>query len=137
MESQVGLREPGEEVDALAAAVIGAAIEVHRVLGPGFVESVYEAALCVELELRRIPFRRRVPITLAYKHCVVGHHQMDLLIGERLVVELKAVESLVPIHALQVRSYLAATGLTLGLLINFNAAVLLSGVRRVVLTKKR
>ena len=127
------LPEPDEELDGYATDVINAAIEVHRVLGPGFLESVYERALCVELALRRVPHRRQVPILVGYKGHDVGESCLDLLVADRLVVELKAIEVLAPIHWIQVRSYLRATGCILGLLINFNVPVLLRGVRRVIL----
>ncbi len=128
------LREPDQELDRHASDVLAAAIEVHSVLGPGYLESVYERALCVELGLRKVPYRRQVPFAVEYKGHGVGESCLDLLVGERLVVELKAVEALAPIHWVQVRSYLKATGCILGLLINFNVTVLLRGVRRVVLT---
>jgi GxxExxY protein len=129
-----GLPEPDELLDHYAAAVVAAAIEVHRVLGPGFLESVYEHALGVELGLRDLAYRRQVPIVVGYQGQVVGESCLDLLVAERLVVELKAVEMLAPIHWVQVRSYLKATGCLLGLLINFNVPVLLRGVRRIILT---
>ena len=103
-------------------------------LGPGFLESACEHALCVELGLRNLAYRRQVPIVVGYKGHVVGESCLDLLVAEQLVVELKAVESLAPIHWVQVRSYLKATGCLLGLLINFNVPVLLRGVRRIILT---
>ena len=127
-------QEPDRELDRLASAVVDAAIEVHRHLGPGFLESVYERALCVELALRGVPFQRQVPIAVEYKTHPVGDSRIDLLIAERLVIELKAVEALQPIHGVQVRSYLKASGRALGILINFNVPVLLRGVRRVILT---
>ena len=111
---------------------LGAALEVHRTLGPGFLESIYEQALCAELLSRAVPFRRQVPITVRYKGQIVGQGQLDLLIGQRLVVELKAVEALAPIDAVQLRSYLKATGLTLGLLVNFNVPFLQQGIRRII-----
>ena len=114
--------------------MIGAAIEVHRVLGPGFLESVYEEALAIELTLRGIPFARQVVASVGYKGRSVGEQRIDLLVADTLVVELKAVESLVPIHLAQVLSYLKATNLRLGLLITFNVGVLQRGIRRVVLT---
>jgi GxxExxY protein len=126
--------EPSEELDQLAHAVIGAAIEVHRILGPGFLESVYEDALCVELELRGIPFANQKEIKLYYKGHDVGKDRLDVLVAEKLIVELKAVEALAPIHSAQVISYLKATGLHLGLLINFNVPVLKNGIKRVVLS---
>lgn len=125
-------REPSPEVDALAREVIGAAIEVHRELGPGYLEAVYEDALCVELELRQIPFRRQVLFGVEYKGRRVGEGRLDLLIADRLVVELKAVDELGAIHKAQVISYLKATDHELGLLINFNVTVLKDGVKRVI-----
>lgn len=126
--------EPNQEQDRLAHAVIGAAIEVHRALGPGFLESVYEEALCVELELRRIPYTRQHTIALNYKGHRVGEGRLDLLVADQLVVELKAVESLLPIHHAQLMSYLKGLRLPLGLLINFNVPVLKTGIKRIVLS---
>jgi len=115
----------------LAHRVIGAAIEVHRVLGPGYLESVYEEALCLEMEARGIPFVRQYPIGVDYKG---GEARLDLLVGGILVVELKAVDALGPIHTAQVLSYLKATGRELALLINFNTVLLHKGIKRVVLS---
>lgn len=128
------LREPDREIDDLANAVIGAAIEVHRILGPGYLESVYEEALAVEMELRRMPFERQKPIAVAYKGRAVGEGRFDLLIGGKLIVELKAVDALAPIHTAQVMSYLKTMTLPLGLLINFNVPLLKQGIKRVVLS---
>ena len=116
----------------LTGAVIGAAIEVHRVLGLGFLESVYEEALGVELRLRGIPFRRQVLIGLRYKQNQVGKHRIDLLVAGQLIVELKTVATLIELHRAQMISYLKASRLTLGLLINFNTRVLTAGIWRVV-----
>ena len=127
-------REPDEEDDALAHVVIGSAIEVHRHLGPGYLESVYEDALAIELNLRGIPFERQFPIAVQFKGHPVGKGQLDFLVCERLVVELKAVEELAPVHKAQVLSYLRTTGLILGLLINFNVKFLKDGIKRVILT---
>ena len=126
--------EPASEVDRLAYGVIGAAIEVHRQLGPGFLESVYEEALCIELELRGIPFVRQQPIAVSYKGRPVGEARLDLLVGDTLIVELKAVDAVFGVHTAQVLSYLKATGHRLALLINFNVPVLKHGIHRVVLT---
>lgn len=128
------MKEPEKHLDELAHLVIGAAIEVHRRLGPGYLESVYEEALAVEFKLQDIPFERQSRFALDYKGHPVGESRLDLLIGGCLVVEIKAVEQLVPIHHAQVISYLKATGLTLGLLINFNAQVLKGGIKRVILS---
>ena len=126
--------EPGERLDKLAHAVIGAAIEVHRNLGPGFLESVYENALCVELKFRNIPFARQHAVSVDYKGHDVGTGKIDMLVDGDLVVELKAVEALLPVHVAQVISYLKVVGGKLGLLLNFNAAVMKDGVKRVVLS---
>ena len=127
-------KEPGVKIDSLANAVIGAAIEVHRILGPGFLESVYQAALAVGLSLRGIQFEREKHIAAEYKGHSVGDGRLDLFVDSCLVVELKTVESLAPIHTAQVLSYLKTLHLPLGLLINFNASLLKNGVKRVVLS---
>lgn len=98
-------REPDEELDNYASRLLACALEVHRTLGPGFLESVYEHALCVELALRELPFKRQVPIIIDYKGRRVGESHLDLLVAGRLVVELKAVEALAPIHGVQVRFF--------------------------------
>jgi GxxExxY protein len=128
------MREPSSQVDEIARAVIGAAIEVHRILGPGFLESIYEAALCVELTLRGIRFRRQVPVILDYKGSAVGEHRVDLLVEEELIVENKAIQSFAPIHSTIALSYLRATDKQLVLLINYNVPVLKEGIKRVVLS---
>ena len=128
------MREPGVEVDRLASSVIDAAIEVHQVLGAGLLETTYEQALAIELELRGIDFKQQEPIALKYKSRAVGNARLDFLVGGLLVVELKAVDTLLPIHHAQVINYLKATGCELGLLINFNVPLLRDGLKRVVLT---
>jgi GxxExxY protein len=101
-------------------------------LGPGFLESIYEEALCVELTLRRIAFQRQVPVPIFYKGAAIGQGRLDLLVQGKLVVEIKTVESLAPIHSAQAISYLKATGHQLALLINFNSAVLKDGIKRII-----
>jgi GxxExxY protein len=128
------VREPDVETDRLAQEVIGAAIEVHRTLGPGFLESVYEQALGVELGLRGVQLQRQVPVSVDYKGHSIGESRLDLLVDGRLIVELKAVEQLAPIHTAQLMSYLRATGYRLGLLVNFNTTRLKDGIKRVVLS---
>lgn len=130
----VGFEEPGDEVDRLAYAVIGAAIEVHKELGPGHLESNYEEALCVELELRGLSFQKQFGFGLRYKGHEIGKGRIDLLVGGILVVEIKACEELAPIHSAQVISYLKVTGRKLGLLINFNVRQLKNGIRRIAKT---
>ena len=129
------LQEPDAELDAWAQAVVQAAIEVHHQLGPGFLESVYQEALCVELSLRGVPHPQQVPIEVEYKGRRVGQARLDLLVAGRLVVELKAVDSLLPIHVAQVISYLKTTRQKLGLLINFKVSFQQRGLRRVILTQ--
>jgi GxxExxY protein len=129
------LPEPDPELDAYARVVIDAAVEVHRVLGPGFLESVYEEAMAVELALRGVPFRRQVPVALVYKGVPIGQARLDLQIADRLVVELKASDGPLPSHLAQLLSYLKATGQPLGLLINFNVPFLRQGIKRVIRTR--
>lgn len=116
----------------LTSRVLGAAMEVHSILGPGYLESVYEEALTIELNLRKIPFERQKTIRLKYKDNDVGESRLDLLVNETLIVELKAVESISNIHTAQVLSYLKSTGLYLGLIINFNVVSLRNGIKRVI-----
>ncbi|MEM8495857.1 MAG: GxxExxY protein [Planctomycetota bacterium] len=118
----------------MATAVIGAAIEVHRQLGPGFAESTYHQALRVELELRKIEFKSEVPVSLVYKDVAIGDGRIDLLVGDSLVVELKAARAEPRKFNRQVVSYLKATGLMLGLVINFEHGVLRDGIARVIHT---
>lgn len=125
----------GEEHDELTEQVIGAAIEVHRNLGPGLNESLYEAALCHELELRQLPYARQVDVDVLYKGKKIGKTRIDLLVGNRLIVELKACDSLSSIHRAQCITYLTVTGHQVSLLINFNVLVLKDGVKRVVKSK--
>lgn len=127
--------EPNTDVDTLAHSVIGAAIEVHRHLGPGYLESVYEEAIAIEFEIQGIPYKRQHGIAVSYKGRPVGQGKIDFIVGEKLVVELKAIETLLPLHTAQLISYLKATGCQLGLLINFDERTLRQGVKRVVLTE--
>ena len=124
--------EPSVETDRWAHATIGAAIEVHRHLGPGFIESLYERAFAIELERREIPFQRQAVFPIDYKGQAIGEHRCDLVIADRVVVELKAIERFSPTHVSQVISYLSAGDFELGLLINFNVVRLQEGLRRVV-----
>ena len=120
--------------DNLAGRVIGAAIEVHRALGPGLLESAYERCLEHELKLQDIPCQRQVELPLAYKGLKVdGGYRLDLLVSDQLVVELKTVSDLAPIHEAQLLTYLKLTKLKAGLLINFNVPLLKNGIKRMVL----
>lgn len=121
-------------VERLSHSVIGAAIEVHRHLGPGFLESAYEDALAIELGLRGIQFVRQAPVSAEYKGHSIGEGRADFLVDGKLIVELKAAEEISNVHVAQVIAYLKATSLTLGLIINFNVPVLKDGIRRVILS---
>jgi GxxExxY protein len=103
----------------LTAGIIGAAIKVHETLGPGFLESIYEEALCVELADMNLPFTRQQSITLSYKGKPIGEHRLDVLVPGRVVVELKAIKDLEAIHYSIVRSYMKAVHVDSGLLLNF------------------
>lgn len=134
LEALLSTREPNKELNELSGRVIGACIEVHRHLGPGLAENLYEAAFKIELDLRGIPFKSQEWINVHYKERLLGKRRIDLIIDSRLIVELKSVEKLAPIHSAQLISYLRLVGYQLGLLINFNVAVLKEGVKRVVLS---
>jgi GxxExxY protein len=119
--------------DVLTEQVIGAAIEVHQTLGPGLLESAYESCLCHELSLRCLPFRRQVELPVRYKNVRLEcGYKIDVLVQELVVVELKAVESLQPVHDAQLLTYLKLAQLSVGLLLNFHAPTLKQGLRRIV-----
>ena len=121
-------------VNAWTHAVIGAAMEVHRRLGPGLLESAYQQCLCQELSLRQTPYEREVPLPLEYKgiRCECGY-RLDLLVAGLVVVEIKSVEALTAIHEAQLQTYLRLGGWKVGLLINFNVTTLKQGIRRKIL----
>ncbi len=120
----------GLKHEGLTGQIIGAAIEVHRELGPGFIESAYEAALAMELRNREIPFARQLAVPVVYKGVEVHLHRLDLFVASEIVVELKAVKNLVPAHFAIVRSYLRAARREHGLLLNFAKSTL--EVKRVI-----
>jgi GxxExxY protein len=122
------------QMNDLTQAVIGAAMEVHRSLGAGLLESAYQQCLCRELEIRGIPFECERALPLEYKgvRCECGY-RLDLLIAGALVVEVKSVEALAPIHEAQLLTYLRLGGWRVGLLINFNVPILKQGLRRKIL----
>jgi GxxExxY protein len=123
-----------DEKDPLTREVIGAAIEVHRVMGPGLLESVYQTCMERELTLRRLEFKPQYRLPLEYKGVKLDDEFiLDIYFPERLVVELKAVEKLIPIHDAQLLTYLRLSKTHVGLLINFNTRVLVEGVKRLVL----
>jgi GxxExxY protein len=118
----------------ISGRIIGAAIEVHRILGPGLLESAYEQSLAYELSLRQIPFERQQALPLNYKGVPLDcGYRLDFLVAGTVVVEIKAIEALLPIHQAQLLSYLKLGGWKLGLLINFHAPLLRDGIKRVVL----
>ncbi len=121
-----------EEDERIAHEVIGAAIEVHRLLGPGFLEIIYERALVHELTQRGLGVEFEKEILVPYKDLRIPGQRLDILVGGRVILELKAVEALNDLHMAQLLSYLKATGLRLGLLININVRVLKDGLKRVV-----
>lgn len=121
-------------INELTQATIGAAIEVHRALGPGLLESAYEECLCKELTLRQIPFERQRPLPMEYKGLKLEcGYRLDLLVADTVVLEIKAVDAIIPIHEAQLLTYMKLGGWKVGLLINFNVPVLKQGVRRLVL----
>jgi GxxExxY protein len=121
----------GHEFETLSGRIIEAAIDVHKQLGPGFLESIYENAMKVALTRRRLPFTTQRVVRVCYEGEPVGEHRLDLVVDENIVVELKAIKALEALHFAQLRSYLKATALRVGLLMNFNAPTLV--VKRVVL----
>ena len=121
----------GHEFEPLSGRIIEAAIHVHEALGPGFLESIYEVALRVALRKCGIAFEHQRDVSIYYESDVVGIHRCDLIVANEIVVELKAIKALEDVHFAQVRSYLKATGLRVGLLLNFNSPTLV--VKRIVL----
>ena len=122
------------EINILTEAVIGAAIDVHRELGPGLLESAYQRALAHELGLRRIPFEQQRPCPVQYKGLVIADtYRLDFLVDGLVVVELKAVDALLEVHDAQVLTYLKFTGCHIGLLMNFRSTMLTKGLRRLAL----
>jgi GxxExxY protein len=121
------------EHDPLTHKIIGCGIEVHRELGPGLVEPTYERALCLELTAASLHYVRQVPVPVLYKGHVIGAYRPDLVVENRVVVEIKSVERLIGLHDAQLLAYMRVLRLPVGLLLNFNSEVLRSGVRRLVI----
>lgn len=130
-------RDLPDHLNRYSHDVIGAAIEVHRHLGPGHLESAYQHALAHEFRLREIRFAQELDCVVRYKGQEVSRSRIDFVVEDELVVELKAMESILPIHRAQVRSYLKAGPFNLGLLINFNVPVLRDGIARIIWTHHR
>ncbi len=122
-----------QKVEALSSAVIDSAYKVHQTLGPGLLESVYQTCLCVELDKRGIAHESQVPIPVLYEGVTAGIGlRLDLLVEKSLIVEIKALEQILPVHRSQLLTYLKLTNLRLGLLINFNVSLFKQGVKRVI-----
>jgi GxxExxY protein len=122
-----------ERLNGITEAIIGAAIQVHRVLGPGLLESAYEACLAFELSKRGLRIEQQRPLPLVYEHVKLDcGYRIDLMVEGVVVVEIKSVESVAPIHEAQVMSYLKLSGCKVALLINFNVPLLKDGIRRFV-----
>jgi GxxExxY protein len=122
------------DINKITEIIIGASIDVHRALGPGLLESTYEECLCYELEQRNVKFERQYNLPIVYKDVRIDcGYRIDLLIEEQVVVELKAIERLLPLHDAQLLSYLKSGDWKVGLLINFNVPVLKHGIRRKII----
>jgi GxxExxY protein len=124
----------GGDEGALSGRVIALAINVHRQLGPGLLESAYEECLCYELKQSGVVFARQVPLPVTYKDVRLEcGYRIDIVVERELIVEIKAIERLLPIHDAQMLTYLRLSGIKIGLLMNFNSVVLREGLRRLVL----
>ncbi len=122
------------ENDPLTKKIIGFAIGVHRHLGPGLLESAYEECLCYEIEQGGLSFRRQVALPIVYKAVRLDcGYRMDIVVQDQVIVELKTIERLLPIHEAQMLTYLKLSGIRIGLLLNFNTPVLKDGIRRMLL----
>ena len=120
------------ETDDLITRIIGCALTVHRALGPGFLESIYSAALAYELECAGILFERERTITVRYKELKIGGQRVDFVVGNSVILEIKAVSRMDPVFEAKLISYLRTTGIRAGLLINFNVPLLKQGIDRIV-----
>ena len=122
-----------KEYNDLSEKIIGSAIEVHKNLGPGLLESIYESVLCIEFNLNKISYKRQLEIPILYKNYKIGKHRLDLIVDNKIILELKAVDNINPIFEAQLLSYLKISGYKLGLLINFNERLLKDGIKRIIL----
>ena len=121
------------EINNLTSQIIGAAIEVHRALGPGLLEPLYEAALCIELEERGMSYARQLRLPAYYKGRLLGEYRIDLVVSDAVLVEVKCAERLHPVFEAQLLTYLRMTGKRVGLLVNFNSRLLKDGIKRLIL----
>ncbi|HOO71595.1 MAG TPA: GxxExxY protein [Spirochaetota bacterium] len=122
-----------EAINTITEKIIGCAIEVHKQLGPGLLESIYEEALCCELRESGVNFEKQVVVPIIYKDNEIGKCRLDLLVDGEVIVELKAVDRIEPLFEAQLLTYLKITSKRLGLLINFNSTVLKNGIKRIIL----
>ncbi len=120
-------------LNSITDKIIGCAIEVHRNLGPGLLESIYENALCIELNNKDIEYKRQVKKEILYKGVRLGYHRIDLIIEDTIIIEIKAVDRVDKVFHAQLLSYLKITGKKVGLLINFNESTLQRGIKRMIL----
>ena len=125
-------RKTMKELNQITEKIIGCAIEVHKHLGPGLLESIYEKALCHELDDNKVIYERQIIIPVIYKGFNLGDYRLDLLVEKEIIVELKAIDKIHPVYEAQVLSYLKLTDKKLGLLINFNTPTLKSGIKRII-----
>ncbi len=121
------------KLNALTEKIIGCAIQVHKYLGPGLLESLYENALCLEFAVVGLRYQRQVAVPVKYRGQVIGEHRLDLIVEDMVVVELKSVERVEPVFEAQVLTYLRISGKKIGLLINFNSRLLARGIQRFIL----
>lgn len=123
--------------DVLTQRIIGLAIEVHRALGPGLLESIYEECLCAELKEAAVAFERQVPLPVSYKGRLLdAAYRLDLVVERSVIVEIKSVEQLLPVHQAQLLTYMKLSGVPTGLLLNFHSAFLREGIRRMTLSRE-
>jgi len=122
-----------KDLDEITNVVIGCAIEVHRNLGAGLLESIYENALCVELKDNGVKYQKQLGIPIIYKGINLGNYRLDLLVENEIIIELKAVDRIESVFTAQLLTYLKVTGKRIGLLINFNVPVLKNGIKRIIL----
>lgn len=122
-----------ESLNEITEKIIGCAIEVHRNLGPGLLESIYENALCFELNQINVKYEKQLKIPIVYKGLSLGEYRLDILVENEIIVEIKAVNRYDPVFEAQMLTYLKVTGKKLGLLMNFNVPVLKNGIKRIIL----
>jgi GxxExxY protein len=126
-------RKTADDINSITERVIGCAIQVHKHLGPGLLESIHESALCVEFDLAGLRYQRQVPMPVTYKSRTIGECRLDLVVEDTVIVEIKAVDRIDPVFEPQVLTYLRISGKKVGLLVNFNSRILAKGIQRFML----